>query len=148
MPSAWKICSSIASISAWIAPEVSGVREREHLDLGELVDPVKPRLARPAAPASVRKQCDSPTYLMGNSALVEQLVGVHAAQGDLGGADQAEVGVLDRVDLGLDPSGRESDALQDLLRARSGVMMGVNPARPAFGSRTAGGPGPGARRRS
>ena len=72
-----------------------------------------PLLARPAAPASVRKQCDRPTYFSGSCGLVEDLVGVHPAQGDLGGADQAEVGVLDRVDLRLGAPGREADAFQD-----------------------------------
>ena len=52
-----------------------------------------PLLARPAAPASVRKQCERPTYFERQVRLVEDLVGVHPAQGDLGGADQAEVGV-------------------------------------------------------
>ena len=60
-----------------------------------------PLLARPAAPASVRKQCDRPTYLSGSSRRVQDLIGVHPAQGDLGRADQAQVGVLDRVDLRL-----------------------------------------------
>ena len=51
--------------------------------------------------------------MSGQSGLVEDLVGVHPAQGDLGGADQAEVGVLDRVDLRLLPAGVEADPLQD-----------------------------------
>ena len=52
-------------------------------------------MSRPAAPASVRKQCDRPTYFFGRSQLVEDLVAVHAAERDLGRGDQAQVGVGD-----------------------------------------------------
>jgi hypothetical protein len=45
--------------------------------------------------------------------LVENLVGVHPAQGNLGGSDQAEVGLLDRVDLRLLASGVEADPFED-----------------------------------
>ncbi len=41
MPSDWNKSSSIASISAWIAPEDSRRAECEHLDLGELVNAIK-----------------------------------------------------------------------------------------------------------
>ena len=63
-------------------------------------------MSRPAAPASVRKQCDRPTYLLRQLGLVEDLVAVHAAQRDLGGGDQAQVGVVDGVDLASPGSGR------------------------------------------
>ena len=120
MPSAWKISSSIASSSAWIAPEVSGRAEGEHLDLGELVDAVKPA-AGPAGGAGLGAEAvRQPDVLDRQLALVEDLVGVHAAQGDLGGADQAQVGVLDRVDLRLGPSGREADPFQDTVAGQVG----------------------------
>ena len=76
-----------------------------------------PRVSRPAAPASVRKQCDSPTYRFGSSRLVEDLVLVHAAEGDLGGGDQAQVGVGDRVHLPgvrVRVAGHEADAFEHL----------------------------------
>ena len=101
MPSAWKDLSSIASISAWIAPELLRRAEGEHLDLGELVDAVEPA-AGPARGAGLGAEAvRQPDVLDRQRGLVEDLVGVHPAQGDLGGADQAQVGVLDRVDLRL-----------------------------------------------
>ena len=45
---------------------------------------------------------------------------MHSAQGDLGRADQAEVGVLDRIDLRLDPARREPDPLQDTIAGQVG----------------------------
>ena len=45
---------------------------------------------------------------------------MHPAQGDLGGADQAEVGVLDRIDLRLVPARREPDPLQDTIAGQVG----------------------------
>ncbi len=87
--------------------------EGEHLDLGELVDAVKPA-AGPAGGAGLGPEAmRQPDVLDGQVRLVEDLVGVHSAQRDLGGADQAEVGVLDRVDLRFDPARREPDPLQD-----------------------------------
>ncbi len=54
-----------------------------------------------------------PRELLGKLGLVEDLVGVEAAEGDLGGSDQAEVRVGDRVDLGLGPSWIEADSGED-----------------------------------
>ena len=63
-----------------------GRAEREHLDLGELVDPVQPP-AGPARRAGLGAEAvRQPDVLDGQLALVQHLVGVHAAQGDLGGA--------------------------------------------------------------
>ena len=90
-----------------------GRGEGEHLDLGELVDAVQP-LARPARRAGLGAEAvREADVLQGQVGLVEDLVGVHPAQRDLGGADQAEVGVLDRVDLRLRPPGREADPFED-----------------------------------
>ena len=81
------------------------MREREHLDLGELVDAVEPP-AGPARRAGLGAEAVREADVLDRQlGLVEDLVGVHPAEGDLGGADQAEVGVLDRVDLGLRPLG-------------------------------------------
>ena len=60
--------------------------------------------------------------------LVEDLVAVHAAQRDLGRADQAQVGVLDRVDLPrlrVRVAGMKPMPSSTSTRARSGVMTGV-----------------------
>ena len=54
-----------------------------------------------------------PTYFLGRSASAKNVVGVHPAQGDLGGADQAEVGIRDRIDLRLLASRVEPDPFED-----------------------------------
>ena len=74
--------------------------------------------------AEAMRQTDVPDRQL---ALVQQLIRVHPPQGDLGGAHQAEIGVLDRVDLGLDASGRESDPLQDLITGQVGGDDGGKP---------------------
>ena len=45
---------------------------------------------------------------------------MHPAQRDLGGADQAEVAVLDRIDLRFVPARREPDPLQDTITGQVG----------------------------
>ena len=60
---------------------------------------------------------------------------MHAPQGDLGGADQAEVGVLDRVDLRLHAAGRESDALQDGITCQVGCDDGCKSGADQFPDR-------------
>ena len=74
-----------------------------------------PRVARPWAPASVRKQWLMPQSLMRQPLGVERLAGQHPAEGDLGRGHQAQVGVLDAVDLRLRPAGNEADAGQDVV---------------------------------
>ena len=74
-------------------------------------------MSRPDAPASVRKQCESPTYFCGKLGFVEDLVAMHAAERDLGGGDEAQIGVGDRVDLPrlrIRVAGHEADPLQHL----------------------------------
>ena len=75
----------------------------------------------------MRKQCERPDVLDRQVRLVQDLVGEHSAQGDLGGADQAEVGVLDRIDLRLDPARREPDPLQDTIAGQVGRDDGREP---------------------
>ena len=127
MPSAWKICSSIASSSAWIAPEVSGVVNANISTLVNWCTRYKPA-AGPARGARLGAEAvRQPDVPDGQLAFVEQLVGEHAAQRDLGGADQAEVAVLDRVDLRLDPSGGEPDAFQNTVTGKIGSDDGREP---------------------
>ena len=79
------------------------------------MDAVQP-LAGPAARAGLGAEAVREADILdGQLRLVEHLVGVHAAQGDLGRADQAQVRILDGVDLGLGPARREADAFQDLV---------------------------------
>ena len=90
-----------------------GRAEGEHLDLGELVNAIQPA-AGPAGGAGLGAEAmRQPDVLDRQVRLVEDLVGEHSAQRDLGGADQAEVGVFDRIDLRLVPARREPDPLQD-----------------------------------
>src|SRR5438093_3855687 len=46
---------------------------------------------------------------------VERLVEVHTAERNLGRANQAEIGVLDRIDLRFRPARIEADAFQNLV---------------------------------
>ena len=84
----------------------SGVREGEHLDLGELVDAVQAARVPAGSPglgAETMRQAD---VLDRQVQLVEDLVAVHAAQRDLGRGDQAQVGVGEAVDLRSPGRGR------------------------------------------
>ena len=106
--------------------------EGEHLHLGELVHAVEPP-AGPAGGAGLGAEAVRQADVLDRQAgLVEDLVGVHPAQRDLGGADQAEVGVLDRIDLRLVPARREPDPLQDLIAGQVGSDDGREPGRDQF----------------
>ena len=94
--------------------------EREHLDLGELVNAVE-AAAGPAGGPGLGPEAMRQTHVLDRQVgLVQDLVRVHSAQGDLGGADQAEVGILDRIDLRFDPARREPDPLQDMITCQIG----------------------------
>ena len=86
----------------------------EHLHLGELVHAVQPlgELSRGSGLATEAvRDAGQPE---GQGRLVQDLAGMVAAQGDLGGADQAGALALDGVDVGLRAAGIEADALEDL----------------------------------
>ena len=72
-----------------------------------------PRVSRPAAPASRRKQVEKPRSGSGSVVGVEDLVGVQAGQRDLGGADQEEVVLGHLVDL-VAVAGQEAGPVQRL----------------------------------
>ena len=61
-----------------------------------------------------------PHILDRQGGLIQDLVGKHSAQSDLGGADQAELGVLDRIDLRFHPARREPDPLQNIVTGQIG----------------------------
>ena len=67
-PSPWKIRSSSPRISSWSASLCSGVQKANISTFVNWWTRYRPRVSRPAAPASVRKQCESPTYRFGRSA--------------------------------------------------------------------------------
>ena len=90
-----------------------GQREGEHLDLGELVDAVQPA-GGPAVGAGLGAETMADAAELQRQRFgVEDLAGQHAAQRDLGRGHQAQVAVLDAVDLRLRPAGNEADALRE-----------------------------------
>ena len=92
---------------------VLGLSEGEHLDLRELVDAVKS-----AAGAAVGAGLDAEAMAEARDEEGQAFGGddcVHedAAEGDLGGGDEAEVEAVDAVDLGLLAAGIEAGAFED-----------------------------------
>src|SRR5215211_993476 len=82
--------------------------EREHLDLGELVDPVE-AAAGATVGASLRAEAVGETGVaQGKVSLLDYLVCVLACQSYLCGRYQREVRVFDGVDLGLRPARDET----------------------------------------
>ena len=94
--------------------------ECEHLDLGELVHAIKAAAGPAGGPRFGAETVREPDVLERQVGLGEDIVGVHPAQRDLGGADQAQVAVLDRIDLRLLAAGGEPDALQDIITGQVG----------------------------
>ena len=71
-------------------------------------------LARPTRRAGLGAEAvRDPDVLQRQRGLVEDVIGVHPAEGNLGRADQTKVGVLDGVDLRLGPARVESDPFED-----------------------------------
>ena len=101
--------------------------EREHLDLGELVHAVEPAAGPSGGPGFGAETVREAHVLDRQVRLGQDIVGVHPAQGDLGGADQAEVAVLDRIDLRLFAARREPDPLQDIITRQVGRDDGREP---------------------
>ena len=97
-----------------------GQREGEHLDLGELVDAVQPAGGPAVGPGLGAEAMADAAELDRQRLGVERLPGQQAAQGDLGRGDQAQVAVLDAVDLRLRPAGNVAGALQDVVPGQVG----------------------------
>ena len=76
-----------------------------------------------------------PDVFHGQVGLVEDLVREHAAQSDLGGADQAQVGVFDRINLRFITARREPDPLQDIITGQVGRDDGSEPGVDQFSQR-------------
>src|SRR2546423_619383 len=73
--------------------------EGEDLDLRELVDPVQPAGVPASGPGLGPEAVRQPDVPLRQLALFKDLVAVHPAQRDLGGGDEAQVGVGDGVHL-------------------------------------------------
>ena len=96
------------------------MREGEHLDLGELVDAIEPPAGAAGGAGLGPEAMRQADVADRQRRLVEDLVGEHPSERDLGRADQAEVGILDGIDLGLGPARREPDPLEDLVAGQVG----------------------------
>ena len=99
-----------------------GLRGRigEQLHLRELMHAVEP-LARLTRGPRLGPEAVRYAYILNwKAGLVDGLPRVHPAQGDLGGADERQVGLFDRIDLRLRAARVEADPLRMVFRARSG----------------------------
>ena len=97
--------------------------ECEQLDLRELVDAVQALGLLTGRPRFGAEAVRQPAQQLGKILGVAQRVGQHAAQRDLCGADQAQIGVLDAVHLRRLAAWVEAQALQD--RSTRQVRRGV-----------------------
>ena len=103
---------------------VLGARDHEHLHLRELVHAVEP-----AALASGRARLGAEAVRDAGEAerkrsLLEDLVGVQAAQRDLGRSDQVEIHPRNRIDLRLGAARAEGEAVDDGLARQIGRREG------------------------
>ena len=97
-----------------------GERVGEHLHLGELVDAIQPARGPARGPGLRAEAVADAAKLQGQVFGIDGLAGEEPAERDLGRRHQAQVALLDAVDLRLRPAGNEADALQDLVAGQVG----------------------------
>ena len=120
-----------------------GQREREHLDLGELVHAIQAARG-PAGRARLGAETVADAAQLDRQLLgLDDLPCIQAAERDLGRGHQIQVMILDAVDLRLRPAGNEADALKHVAAGQ----IGRHHRREAFAhqevpSRTAAAPTP------
>ena len=86
----------------------------EHLDLGELMDPVKSLGELAGGARFAAEAVGEAGKTQRQVLLVEDGAGIIAAKRYFGGADEAAPLALDRIDIGFRAAGVETDAFEDL----------------------------------
>ena len=92
---------------------VLGPAEDEHLRLAELVNPVEPATFAPVGARLGAKAMGYARQADGQFFFVQDAIGQHPAQGNFGGAHQAEIVARDGVDLGFLTAGVEAQTGED-----------------------------------